>query len=85
MAQMIRKQIYIEPHQEQLLKKSAAETGMTEAEIVREAIELWSKDEERELHAQEAWKKARAFIEDLIAQGPVEGGRTWKREDLYDR
>jgi len=34
---------------------------------------------------QAAWARERRFIEDLIAQGPVPGGRTWTREDLYDR
>lgn len=30
------------------------------------------------------WAEERGYIEALIAQGPVPGGRTWKREDLYD-
>jgi hypothetical protein len=84
MSVMVRKQIYIEPRQEELLKQAAAETGMTEAEIIRRAIDLWGESEEKRRQAQEAWKEARAFIEDLIAQGPVPGGRTWTREELYE-
>jgi hypothetical protein len=84
MAAMIRKQVYIEPRQNDLLKRWAAETGMTESEIIRQAIDLWDESEERKRRAQEAWQEARAFIEELIAQGPVPGGRTWTREELYE-
>jgi len=84
MSVMVRKQIYIEPQQEELLKQAAAETGMTEAEIIRRAIDLWGESEEKRRQSQEAWKEARAFIEELIAQGPVPGGQTWTREELYE-
>jgi hypothetical protein len=84
MSQMVRKQIYIDHQQEELLKKTAAETGMTEAEIIRQALDLWDEHVARRRHAQEAWEKERAFIESLIAQGPVAGGRAWTREDLYE-
>ncbi len=39
MAQMIRKRVYLAPHQEVLLKGLARERGITEAEIIREAVE----------------------------------------------
>jgi len=39
MVRMVRKQIYIEPRQEALLKRLARETEMTEAELVRRAID----------------------------------------------
>ena len=84
MSVMVRKQIYIEPQQEELLKQAAAETGMTEAEIIRRAIDLWGKSEEKRRQAQAAWKEARAFIAELMVQEPVPGGRTWTREDLYE-
>ena len=32
-----------------------------------------------------AWERELAFIDSLIAKGPIKGKRTWKREDLYDR
>ncbi len=32
----------------------------------------------------QAWAVERAYIQDLLAQGPVSGGRTWQREALYD-
>ena len=80
MSQMVRKQVYIESRQETLLKQAAADTGLTEAEIVRQALDLWA---ERR-RAWQAWRKERAFIETLIAEGPVSGGRTWTRAELYE-
>jgi hypothetical protein len=84
MSVMVRKQIYIEPQQEELLKQAAMETGMTEAEIIRQALDLWDEHVARRRRAQEAWEEERAFIESLIAQGPSPGGRTWTREELYE-
>jgi antitoxin ParD1/3/4 len=39
MPTMIRKQVYIRPKQERLLKRLARKTGKTEAEIIRDAID----------------------------------------------
>ena len=32
-----------------------------------------------------AWERERTFIRQLLRQGPVTGGRTWRRADLYER
>ncbi len=82
---MVRKQVYLEPRQEALLKRLAQETGTPEAELIRQAIDRHT---QTLLFPQKnliAWQRERAFIEHLIRQGPVPGGRTWTREDLYDR
>ena len=84
MTTMVRKQIYIEPQQEEQLKQRAAETGMSEAEIIRRAIDWWLKDEVRRLRAEQAWEQARALMEERYGEGPVPGGRTWTRDGLYD-
>jgi hypothetical protein len=85
MPRRIRKQIYIDPEQERALKRVSEETGLSEAEIIREAIGrqtriLWFP--KRDLAA---WERELAFIDGLITQGPVEGGRKWRREELYER
>ena len=36
---MIRKQVYIEPRQDRMLKQRASQRGVTEAEIIREALD----------------------------------------------
>jgi hypothetical protein len=86
MAQMIRKQVYIEPRQDANLKRLARAKGVTEAEIIRRAIDRETGSVSVPLGQPDstAWEEARAFIHDLIAQGPVSGGRTWSREELYE-
>ncbi|HEY88659.1 MAG TPA: hypothetical protein G4N98_02855 [Thermoflexia bacterium] len=85
MTAMIRKQIYIKPRQEELLKRIAAETGSSEAELIQQALDSWSESTTERRRALAAWGKARAFMESLAAQGPVPGGRSWTREELHDR
>ena len=86
---MIRKQIYIEAHQDLRLKRRARERGVTEAEIIREALD--------EVHTRTggrgrrpgldpvAARKAVAFMRALAARGSKgPAGRRWTRESLYD-
>jgi len=85
MTKMVRKQVYIEPRQEALLKRLAQETGAKEAEIIRQAIDRQAQTflfPRRDLRA---WQEERDFINRLIQQGPLPGGRRWRREDLYER
>lgn len=85
MATKVRKQVYIEPHQEAILKRLAREQGITEAEIIRRAIDAHTRTFRLLTRDLRAWEKERAFIQGLIRQGPVAGKRTWQREDLYER
>ena len=39
MGRMIRKQVYIEPEQEELLKRRSKELGISEAALIRQAID----------------------------------------------
>ena len=85
MTKMVRKQVYIEPRQEALLKRLARETGAKEAEIIRQAIDRQAQTflfPRRDLRA---WQEERDFINRLIQQGPLPGGRRWRRKDLYER
>ena len=79
----VRKQIYLEARQEQLLKQLVKETGATEAELIRQAIDRHTGSflPQRDMHA---WEEERVFIERLMQQGPTPGRRTWKREDLHE-
>ncbi len=81
----VRKQIYIESEQEVLLKRLAQETGSSEAEIVRQAIERHTRGLRPMRHVPGVWEQERAFILERIAQGPIAGRRTWRREDLHER
>ncbi|SRR6266542_6495117 len=87
MAQMIRKQIYIQKSQEERLKKVAEARGVSEAEIIRRALEneLRMISVYRPAYDQESWKRVIAFWEELDKRGPVEQRpRDWKRDDLYE-
>ncbi len=85
MTAMVRKQVYIEPRQDRLLKEWVNETGMSEAEIIRQAIDGWLQDEMQRRQAAEAWDKAYQFMLELRERGAVAGpGRTWTREGLYE-
>ena len=83
---MIRKQLYFEPRQDRALKRLARQNGKTEAEIVRQALDRLVEDTVRDKERLKAWEETKEFIRQRMAKGPVPGGgRTWKREDLYDR
>jgi len=85
MATKVRKQIYIEPHQDTILKQIADETGLSEAEFIRQAIDYQAQLFKPAKTDLAAWAKEKAFITDLIEQGPVSGGRSWQRDELYER
>lgn len=83
---MVRKQIYIEKRQKARLKQAAKARGVSEAEIVRQAIDQqlaasgkgWP-------HAPGAWDRALALMRSLQAQGPLpKPGRRWTRDELYE-
>jgi len=84
MGTMIRKQVYLEARQEALLKQVAKETGQSEAEIIRAALDTWLAAEAQQRRAHQAWQAEKAFIASLLAQGAVEGERTWTREAIYE-
>lgn len=84
MAAMVRKQIYIEQRQEKALKQRARELGLSEAEIIRRALQVALRSGTPAfIPDPAAWDRLKADIEAWAAQGPVPGGRTWTREDLY--
>lgn len=85
MSHMIRKQIYIEARQEQLLKRLAKDLGTTEAELIRQGLDQVLGSGLSAIPNLRAWERERAFIERWAKKGAVKGKRTWRREDLYDR
>jgi hypothetical protein len=85
MGDMIRKQLYIERRHEDLLKRRSAELGVTEAEIVREALDSFMAYSGTSSRDSGAWKEEKAFIEELISTGKAPGGRAWDRDDLHER
>ncbi len=89
MERMIRKQIYIGKAHDALLKRLAAQRGVSEAAVIRQAIEqqinMPAPRAVAPPGAAEAWQRILAFLRELQAQGPIpDRPRDWKREDLYE-
>ncbi len=86
MSQMIRKQIYLEKKQEVNLKRLAHSQGVSEAEVIRQAIdEKVSSPRQLMLPADPlAWEKALHFMKKLQRQGSRKArSRPWNREEAY--
>ncbi len=86
MAQMVRKQIYVQKRQDTLLKKMARLLKVSEAELIREAIDR--QIVQGATHPvqpdHEAWERAHKLMRALHAKGPIpKRPRQWTREDLY--
>jgi len=82
---VIRKQVYIKPHQDALLKTTASKLGVTEAELIRRAIEAHLKTGFEIYKNPAAWESERQFILSRIRPGKHAQKRGWRREELYDR
>jgi len=84
MARMVRKQIYIEPAQDEQLKLRAKLFGVTEAELIRQGInkllgsELSNEDRHRLWEAEKDWIRKNRMMD------VPQTGRRWTREELYE-
>ncbi len=86
MGDLIRKQFYITRNQDMLLKSKAKQLGVTEAEIVREALNHQISKVEFPKEPLTAWQEEAAYIEKLMNNKQETSlARSWKRNDLYDR
>jgi DNA-binding MurR/RpiR family transcriptional regulator len=81
----VRKQIYIEPRQEHLLKTIAQQAGVSEAEIIRSCIDLHLSGITAPQINLAAWEAEKEFIEQIKTRPAQVGGRDWQREELYER
>lgn len=81
-SELVRKQLYIHRTQDALLKRRARELGVTEAELVRQAIDGQMNTVSFRGRDATAWEEEKEFIRQWMAKGPVDGRRTWRREDL---
>ena len=83
---MVRKQIYLEERQQARLKRVARARGISEAEVIRQAIDRQVSGVSVDPGGGDpaVWESALRFMRSLAAR-PRKGrqGRTWKREDAY--
>jgi hypothetical protein len=83
---MIRKQVYLEQRHDRMLKQRATQRGVTEAELIREALDQVEVKPVARRHVDiDAARQALAFMRSLSARrSKAPKGRTWTRESLYE-
>jgi hypothetical protein len=81
---MVRKQIYIQERQERLLKRISKARGVSEAEVIRQAIERETVGEKPLLAPdQAAWDKILCFAKSRKPLRPNIRPYRWNRLDAY--
>ena len=83
--QMVRKQIYIQKRQDALLKQLAKARGLSEAEIIRQAIEseLAGVPARTMAADRSAWQELVAFLERRHGAAAGRQPYRWNREEIY--
>ena len=84
---MVRKQIYLEERQEARLKRVARARGISEAEVIRQAIDRQVGGASVDAGGGDptVWEIALRFMRSLAARARKgrQRRRNWKREDAY--
>jgi len=83
MTRMIRKQVYIKPAQDELLKRAAKQLGVTESELIRRGVDH-ATAAVKGPRDPEAWEKFMAFAKKRAEMKVPQTGRNWTRDDLYE-
>ena len=84
MARMVRKQVYVEPGQEQFLKHRAAELGVTEADLIRQGIRLLAQTPVAPALDLDAWADEEAVLEQRAGLRPSRAERwQFRRDEVY--
>lgn len=83
--QMIRKQIYIQKRQDSLLKRLSRARGLSEAEIIRQAIEheLASAPLQQVTADRNAWQELTAFLDARHTTVTGSHAYRWNRDEIY--
>jgi hypothetical protein len=72
-------------HFESILQKLRHTARPEEFEAMSSSYRLEIERMQSEVMEYSHWQDESTFIRGWIAKGPVEGGRSWTREELYDR
>jgi hypothetical protein len=84
MGHMVRKQVYIKPEHERLLKHRARELGVSEAELIRQGIDRLSNVSVGLPLDEAAWEEELAFTRERAQIPSLERPRNWTRDELYE-
>ncbi len=80
---MVRKQVYIEAHQERRLKARARLLGVTEAEIIRRSLERGLGEVSPQRPDPAAWARIARYVRTRRAKSGRRPVKAWTREELY--
>ncbi len=82
---MVRKQIYIHKRHDELLKQLSQARGVSEAEIIRQAIERETAGGLAQPGGgdRSAWQELMTFLEVRQAAGGGDKPYRWNREEIY--
>lgn len=83
MSTKVRKQIYLEEKQNRRLKDRAKAESISETAIIRRALEH-ELSEVRPIPNPAAFESFLELARKRLAEGPLPGGRNWKRDDIYE-
>lgn len=84
MERMIRKQVYIQRRHQDILSRRATELNVTEAEVVRRAIEQIEQVPGRFVPDPQAWANFLARQEEREKTRYPQQERSWTRDELYE-
>lgn len=84
MGRMVRKQVYIEPRQDQLLKRRARDLDVPEAELIRRGIDQIARAPMASHPDLGIWEEEKAFIREARQFEVPQTGRGWTRDELYE-
>ena len=87
MSEMVRKQIYISKRQEQILKRLSRSRGISEAALIRQAIDREVVNASSPLPPgnDDAWQEAVAFMRSLRSRSAqFSQPYQWDRAELYN-
>lgn len=85
MARMIRKQIVIDPEQDRALAARAEVLGISQSELIRQAIDQLLTETEAAARKEAAWQGILLGMEKAHQDGVGSGGNKWTREELHER
>lgn len=85
MTHMIRKQVYIQPEHEEILKRKSHQLRVTESEIIRLGIERLGRAHAPEVLDDDAWQEELVFMRERATLSAAKPARRWTRDELYDR
>jgi hypothetical protein len=85
MARMVRKQIVMDAEQERALAQCAASRGVSQSELVRQAVGHMLSEAAAETRRERAWEETLAGIEAARQAGVGSRGQKWTREELHER